>query len=1280
MKERNEKRPACKKGIVPIVVLLTIGFVVNIACGIFYSAITPFMTANLNPLLTGQKQVTTGQNLTVEQAAEQSRAMAQELVQEGAVLLKDQDNALPLAEGTAVNLFGYGSVDPIYGGSGSGASDTSSNIDLVTGLTNAGFTVNQELVDFYKKSGVSRAAQKGFEGSNFTPAEVPAAQYTDELLQNAKAFSDVAIVTFSRVGGEGGDLPQDMYAAGYSKTDDGRHYLELTQDEEDLLALIKAQGFGKVIVLVNSSNAMELGFLEDDAIDAALWIGSLGSTGFNAVGEILSGKVNPSGRLSDTYAYDLTSSPAYWNAGDFTYSNLNHHYVEYAEGIYVGYRFYETRYVDNTTGLCDEAAYAKAVQYPFGYGLSYTTFEQSIADYKTTDSAIEMTVEVKNTGAVAGKDVVQVYYTAPYTIGGIEKSHVVLAGFAKTDLLQPGASEKVTITFAPENMASYDETGAKAYVLEAGTYQIKLMNNAHDVIDQREYEVPATITYSGDNARSTDLVAATNEFEDVAQGQIQQYVSRADWEGTLPTARTDGKTASAETVAAKENTLVYENNDSDQPITMADHGLTLEDMTGLDYDDPKWNDLLEQLSVDDMTTMIANGGWSTPEITSVGKPATNDLDGPAGINSLVSSLKGVSFPSEVIVGSSWNTDLAQRFGTAFGAEAAANHVVGLYAPGMNIHRTPFSGRNFEYYSEDGLLSGKMGAAMVQGVDSQGVYTYIKHFALNDQESNRLSISVWANEQSIREIYLKPFELSVKEGGTTAVMSSYSRLGNTWAGASKALLTDVLRNEWGFHGMVVTDSAMGNTNWMDVNLAIRAGGDMMLCLMGVNLDSSSNTAQQAMRRACHNILYTQANSIAIAAAVDNTPYWLILLAIVDSILLIAIVLLILKRIPAGKKLGKGAKAGICVGIAAVVALVFFRSGSAPAAAASSESAAASETAESTAAPAEEEVKDGVFMELSQTDAGGWLGCHVYLMQDGSYSVTYDYNAENAGVESEKGTYEIGADGTLTLTAEDGTVHTAATAANADGTISYTLEITEGNTSVVCNPTGTLDPNAASAAPAEPVVEGLFMELSQTDAGGWLGCHVYLMQDGSYSVTYDYTADNTGIEGEKGTYAIGADGTLTLTAADGTEHTAAAAANADGTISYTLEITEPNTSVVCNPTGTLDPNAASAAPAEPAMEGLLVELSQKDADGWLGCHIYLMEDGTFSVAYDYTADNIGIEAAKGTYADNGDGTLTLTSDSGEEITVTVTDNGDGTKTYSAEVTEANTSIVCNPTGKH
>ena len=447
MKERNEKRPARKKGIVPIAVLLTIGLVVNIACGIFYSAITPFMTANLNPLLTGQKQVTTGQSLTVEQAAEQSRAMAQELVQEGAVLLKDQNNALPLAEGTAVNLFGYGSVDPIYGGSGSGASDTSSNIDLVTGLTNAGFTVNQELVDFYKKSGVSRAAQKGFEGSNFTPAEVPAAQYTDTLLQNAKAFSDVAIVTFSRVGGEGGDLPQDMYAAGYSKTDDGRHYLELTQDEEDLLALIKAQGFGKVIVLINSSNAMELGFLEDDSIDAALWIGSLGSTGFNAVGEILSGNVNPSGRLSDTYAYDLTTAPAYWNAGDFTYSNLNHHYVEYAEGIYVGYRYYDKAGVP--------------VRWPFGFGLSYTEFAYS--DLTVEDDTV--TVAVRNIGKCSGAEVVQLYLAAPQE--GLHRPVRELKGFQKVHL-QPGESETVRFSLTDRSFAVWQE----GWKVPAGTYTV----------------------------------------------------------------------------------------------------------------------------------------------------------------------------------------------------------------------------------------------------------------------------------------------------------------------------------------------------------------------------------------------------------------------------------------------------------------------------------------------------------------------------------------------------------------------------------------------------------------------------------------------------------------------------------------------------------------------------------------------------------------------------------------------------------------------------------------
>ncbi|MBR3270785.1 MAG: glycoside hydrolase family 3 protein, partial [Clostridia bacterium] len=858
MKKRSKGK------IVAIAILLVAALAVNIACASLNSMITAWMGVNLNPMVTGSKASASAEILSVADATEQSMQMAETLEAEGIVLLKNDNAALPLASGTKVNLFGYGSVDPIYGGTGSGSGDTSKNVDVVKGLSNAGLVVNEELVKFYQNSGVSRPKQGGYSGSNFTPAEVPASAYTDAVLQQAKDFSDVAIVVFSRIGGEGGDLPMDMFAAGYSKTDDGRHYLELTQDEEDLLNLVKAQGFGKVIVLINSSNTMELGFA--DGVDACVWVGSPGAVGFNAVGEVLSGTVNPSGRLVDTYAYDLTSSPAYWNAGDFTYGNLKRNYVEYAEGIYVGYRYYETAAAD---GFID---YEKTVQYPFGYGLSYTTFTQEIAGYSDGNGTIAMQVKVTNTGSVAGKDVVQVYYTAPYTKGGIEKAHVALIGFAKTKELAPNESETVTIAFKAEDMASFDAFGAGCYVLEAGDYEIKLMNNAHTVIDSRTYTVKETITYGEDHARSTDKTAAVAHFADVQNGQITVYTSRSDWAGTTPTARADGKTASDAVVKAFSEKAPYEVNAADPAIVYADHGLTLTDMAGLDWNDPKWEQLLEQLSDEDMAAMILNGGWSTPAVASVGKPATSDLDGPAGINSLVSSLRGVSFPSEVVIGSTWNEPLVEEFGKVFGQEAAANGVVGLYAPGMNIHRTPFSGRNFEYFAEDGFLSGKLGAAEVRGAKTQGVYLYAKHFALNDQESNRLSISVWANEQAIRELYLKPFELTVKEGNTTAIMSSYSHLGTTWAGASKALLTDVLRGEWGFTGMVVTDSAMGNTVWMDPNLAVRAGNDMMLCLMGASIETDNNTARNAMRAACHNILYTQANSAAVQVEADNTPYW------------------------------------------------------------------------------------------------------------------------------------------------------------------------------------------------------------------------------------------------------------------------------------------------------------------------------------------------------------------------------------------------------------------------
>ncbi len=1147
--------------------------------------ITAFMAANLNPLFTGKAATESAELLTVAEATAQSLAMAESLEAEGVVLLRNENGALPLASGTKVNLFGYGSVDPIYGGTGSGSGDTSANVDVVKGLQNAGLVVNEELVKFYKNSGVSRAKQGGYTGSNFTPAEVPAEKYTDAVLQQAKDFSDTAILVLSRIGGEGGDLPQDMYAAGYSKTDDGRHYLELTQDEEDLFALVKAQGFKKLIVLINASNAMELGFLED-GVDACLWIGSPGAVGFNAVGRALTGEVNPSGRLVDTYAYDLSAAPAFWNAGSFTYGNLSsRHYVEYAEGIYVGYRYYETAAAD---GFLD---YESTVQYPFGYGLSYTSFEQSIESYTDGNGVIAMQVKVTNTGTVAGKDAVQVYYTAPYTQGGIEKAHVVLAGFAKTKPLDPGESETVTVAFKAEDMASFDAFGAGCYVLEAGDYEIKLMRNAHEVIDSRTHTVGETVAYGDGNARSSDKTAAVAHFADVQDGQITVYVSRSDWAGTTPTARMDGKTASDAVVKAFSEKAPYAVYDGDAAIVYADNGLVLEDLAGLSWDDPKWELLLQQLSDEDMATMILNGGWSTPAVASVGKPATSDLDGPAGINSLVSSLRGVSFPSEAVIGSTWNTALVEEFGRVFAQEALANGVVGLYAPGMNIHRTPFSGRNFEYYSEDGLLSGKLGAAQVQGAASQGVYMYAKHFVLNDQESNRLALSVWCNEQAMRELYLKPFEITVKEGQTTAIMSSYSYLGTTWAGGSKALITDVLRGEWGFTGMVVTDSAMANTSWMDPNLAVRAGNDMMLCLMGASIDSSNNTARQAMRAACHNILYTQANSAAVRVESDNTPYWYGLVALFNAIVLSVMLLAILKNTAyQNKKLGVvGVLTVIAVFVLAALlcwfcaiqpATVKKESTAAEDSVATAEPAATEAPVEEAAAPAASAsagVSPEAGMELYDL-ADFWLGCHVNINADGTYTVAYDFGGENNGIEEDTGKWERVSDTELKLVSDSGAEIPVILA---DG--AWSCEVTEPNTQTVCHPS--VEVAAAPAAEAASVSPENGMELYEL-ADFWLGCHVNINSDGTYTVAYDYNEENAGIVSDSGKWERVSDTELTLKSDSGAEIPVILA---DG--AWSCEVTEPNTQTVCHPT--IAGAAETAEPAQP--ETVTYMLVYTDAEG-------------------------------------------------------------------------------------
>lgn len=843
-------------------------------------------------------------DMAVDDATTASKDITTRIEEEGIVLLENKENALPLntEKNAKVNVFGQSSTAIVYGGAGSGASDETDNVTLQEGLKQAGFEVNDDLTKFYEDHKTKKKGQNVFnlKGGDYNINEPATSEYSDKLISDAKKFSDTAIVVFSRNGGEGGDLPMDM--ASYTGGDAGKHYLELQSCEQEMLAMVE-KNFEHVIVLINSSNAMELGFLEDKNVDAALWIGGPGSTGCVAVGEVLSGAINPSGRLVDTYAYDLTTAPAYYNAGDFTYTSngedTSEHYVEYAEGIYVGYRYYETRYVDNATGKCDEDAYGKAVQYPFGYGLSYTSFEQKITHHEVKDGKINIEIEVKNTGKVAGKDVAQVYATAPYTNGGIEKSFVELEGFAKTGVIEPGKSEKVTVSFDVEDMAAYDYVDQGCYVLDKGTYEIKLMNNAHDVLDSFTYDVEDTIVYDENNARSSDKTAAVNTF-DFAAGDVN-YVSRSDWEGTLPTERVEKKEATAEILDQLNldniNKLyVNPSNEGDKITTGADNGLTLSDMAGVPYDDEKWDKLLDELSVDEMAKLMGYGGFSTVEIASIGKVATIDIDGPAGLNALTSDISGVQFPSEAVIGSTYNVDLVDEMGQTYAQEANAHGVVGLYAPGLNIHRTPFSGRNFEYYSEDPVLNGKLGAAMTRGCNSMGVYCYPKHFALNDQETNRSGVCVWSNEQAMREIYLKAFEIVVKEGNNHGLMSSYNRIGTVWSGGCEALLTNVLRGEWGFEGAVATDYA--NAKLLNADQALMAGGDLMLSTTGATLServTGSVEGQQKLRQAAKDVLYMVVNSRAYTDPVEmGFPYWILAQVALNIVLMLLVVLRIFKK--------------------------------------------------------------------------------------------------------------------------------------------------------------------------------------------------------------------------------------------------------------------------------------------------------------------------------------------------------------------------------------------------
>ena len=900
----------CKPYIIGIIAALVIGIVIMIACrrmsrgkrflirGEAAIAMVLAVVVCVNMICFGPMStligLATGNGTLSDETNEEAAEVAEEIMEDGIVLLKNE-SLLPLNETKKLNIFGWESINPAYGGAGSGGiNDLYDIVSLNQGLENAGFSINQELVDFYNNYGADNP-EMSIQKQSWTLPEPPVDTYSDELIKSAKEYSDVAVVVLSRKAGEGhNDIPMDVRKAAYDNNSDeyddfpeGEHYLQLSQTERDMVDMV-CSNFDNVIVVYNGANQFELGFADEyPQIKSVVWCPGTGNVGFNALGKVFSGEVNPSGKTPDTFIYDMTTAPWWNNAEKTEYTNLADMAVEgmnagtaqvyapaftnYVEGIYVGYKYYETAAQE---GAID---YDKTVQYPFGYGLSYTEFEQKMGELEEKDGQISVDVEVTNTGDVAGKDVVEVYYEPPYTNGGIEKSSANLIEFAKTDLLQPGESQTVTVTFSIEDMASYDENHAKAYVLEKGDYAISINSDSHTVLDQKTYTADKDVVYKGENKRASDDTAATNVFED-AKGDVT-YLSRADHFANYEEATAAPASAELGEPYVSEYHLnsnfdktTYLNDEDVMPTTGADNGFTLEDMRDADYDDPRWEKLLDQLTVDEMANMIAMAGYQTAAMDSVGKVATLDFDGPAAINNNFTGVGSIGFPIEVVIASTWNKELAQTWGECMGKISQEMGAEGWYAPGMNTHRTAFGARNYEYFSEDGILSGNMGAKAVEGARKYGVYSYIKHFAM--YEGNAKMVSVWSNEQAIREIYLKPFEISVKQGGANAVMVSWSFLGDKWTGECSNLMNTVLRDEWGFRGMALTDFFRNNGHgFMNADAALANGVDVMLSTFNGEENNVANpehpTSVLQMRNACKNVMYTVVSSWAYDGEHEET---------------------------------------------------------------------------------------------------------------------------------------------------------------------------------------------------------------------------------------------------------------------------------------------------------------------------------------------------------------------------------------------------------------------------
>lgn len=849
------------------------------------------------------------------------------LAEEGFVLLKNENAALPMNKGARISVFSKNSVNLSYGGSGSGGFDTSNNKDLYESLNDAGFVTNPALKSFYEssQSGPVRTANSSDldngDNQKIATAETPQSKYTDAVKNSYADYSDAALVVITRIGGEGFDLPRYQGDSEGAVSPDS-HYLELDQNEIDLLTTVTDGTFKRVVVVFNTPSSFEATFLKDsayaafaDKIDAAVWIGFTGSNGITALGEILNGDVNPSGRLVDTWAADFTKNPSFVNFGtgclpDTTdkYDGGMYYSVDYEEGIYVGYRYYETR--GETDG---EDWYNANVVYPFGYGLSYTTFDWTVGEASASEielgTTITVPVTVKNTGSAAGKDVVQLYASAPYTLGGIEKAHKVLVGFAKTKLLQPGESETVTVSFDPYSAASYDyrdanSNGFSGYELEAGEYTLYVSRNAHESEKAIALNLAADVQIGTDPTTDSEVVNRYTDSEDFLDSdwQLDTMLSRADWEGTWPTPQTAQQHAGTdrlyEEIRSEEHNNPTDFDSEEYPWFGEEPTLTLRDLLPsaeaegyepvVSYDDERWEELMMGCDEEEMIALINNGAYHTLAMESVGLPATIHGDGPSGFTCFMSKeqVNGTcQYVSEPVMASTWNIDLMTELGEAIGEEgtigdkATGQPYSSIYAPGVNIHRSPFGGRCSEYFSEDPFISGMMGAAEVQGIQSRGVLPTVKHFVANEQETHR-SIGgdlSWVSEQALREIYLKPFEYTVKLGETRGIMSSFNRIGTRWTGGDYRLLTEILRNEWGFNGLVICDF---NTipQYMIPRMMFYAGGSLDLATqqsaMWTDCDTSDAGDAIVLMRAVKDVMYALVNSNAMNAEVIgyNPPIW------------------------------------------------------------------------------------------------------------------------------------------------------------------------------------------------------------------------------------------------------------------------------------------------------------------------------------------------------------------------------------------------------------------------